>query len=205
MVDRWFGFFMEKVDELGLLRDTLILFTADHGHYLNYPGDGGLIGKPLSYRGERFPMYQSLVNIPLIVRMPDGVSAGERRKGIVQPADTMPTILDFLGIDIPEHCHGQSFLPLLLGKPQQRRKFAFSGAYNNITHVSNAQWSYGCWEKHRPPVLFDLTNDPLQTKNVLEQKEDVAAMLHGELIEFLQSIGAPEEKIERYQRYLPFV
>ena len=70
MVDRWFGFFMEKVDELGLLKDTLILFTADHGHYLNYPGDGGLIGKPLGYKGERFPMYQSLINIPLIVRMP---------------------------------------------------------------------------------------------------------------------------------------
>ena len=110
----------------------------------------------------------------------------------------MPTILDFLGIDIPEHCHGQSFLPLLLGK-QQRRKFAFSGAYNNIAHVSNAQWSYGCWEGHCPPVLFDLINDPIQTKNVLERNEDVAKMLHGELMTFLQSIGAPEEKIARYE------
>ncbi|MFQ6043151.1 MAG: hypothetical protein ACE5PV_20030, partial [Candidatus Poribacteria bacterium] len=79
------------------------------------------------------------------------------------------------------------------------RKFAFSGAYNNVTHVSDAQWSYGCWEGHRPPVLFDLTNDPLQTKNVIEQNEDVATMLHGELITFLQSIGAPEEKIVKYE------
>ena len=201
MVDRWFGFFMEKVDELGLLKDTLILFTADHGHYLNYPGDGGLIGKPLGYKGERFPMYQSLVNIPLIVRMPDGVGAGERRKGIIQPADTMPTILDFLGIDIPKHCHGQSFLPLLLGEPQQHRKFAFSGAYKNVAQVSNAQWSYVCWEGHRPSVLFDLTNDPLQTQNIIEQNEDVATMLYGELIKFLQSIAVPEEKVERYQRF----
>ena len=48
-------------------------------------------------------------------------------------------------------------------------------------------------------MLFDLINDPIQTKNVLERNEDVAKMLHGELMTFLQSIGAPEEKIARYE------
>ncbi len=150
-------------------------------------------------------MYQSLINIPLIAKTPNGVGAGERRAGIVQPADTMPTILDFLCIDVPERCHGQSFLPLLKEQSQKRRPYAFSGAYNNIAHVSNSQWSYGCWERRHQKlgelrhVLFDLENDPLQTQNVIEENCDIVDELHTELVSFFQSIDVPAEKIARFE------
>ena len=100
MVDKWFGRLMEKVDDLNLREKTLVIFTTDHGWHFGYSGDwtGTQFGKEIPPEGFTKP----IINIPLLIRMPDGTGAGKRIKGLAQPVDTMPTILDFLGITKPE-------------------------------------------------------------------------------------------------------
>jgi len=198
MVDRWFGRLLEKIDDLRLTEKTMVMFTSDHGHYLGYPGDDGLIGKPIGPKG----LMDSLIHIPLLVRMPDGTAAGKRIKGIVQPVDTMPAILEFFGIPKPKECHGQSYLPLIKGEMHHRKEYALSGRNNRVTHLSNSKWSYGCFQKGlewRKAVLFDLEKDPFQQNNIIEQEKGIAKELHEKLIQFLKSINVPESQQHGYK------
>ena len=81
LVDRWVGRFLEMAERLGLLTDTLILWTTDHGHLF---GEHGLRGKSGAELGK---LYEITTRIPLLVYHPEGRGAGQRVQGIVQPPD----------------------------------------------------------------------------------------------------------------------
>ena len=199
MVDRWFGQLIETVQLTGLWDDTMIVFTADHGHYLNYPGDGGLIGKPLSHGGEHWPFHQSLARIPLLVRLPGAPTAGKRVRGIAQPPDVAPTILEALGLDVPDRCHGESFLPLLRGERQKRRRHAVYGAHRQLAQISNDRVSYSAWEARREPALYDLREDPLMERDLAAKDPVRAAKLHDRLLNFLAALDVPASKLAEYR------
>ena len=197
MVDRWFGKLLDQLELLRLADNTAVFFMADHGHYLNYPTDGGLIGKPLRYKDELYPMYQSLINIPFLCRVP-GAKA-RRVRQVVQPPDLLPTLMELTGIDEAGDFHGQSFVPALHGRKADTRRYAFSAQYSLVANVTSANWSYGCWPGGcRKPVLFDLKSDPNQKRSVAARHPQVAKRMHGELRRFLNSVGAPEETVAAY-------
>ena len=196
MVDRWFGRLMEKIDDLKLREKTMVIFTSDHGFFLGYPGDDGLIGKPIGSKG----LMKPLIHIPLLIRMPDGTGAGERIREIVQPVDTMPTILDFLGVPFPKKIHGKSLLPLIKGEEEGFRENALSGSYRRVIQLSNLKWIYGCFYEGREwnkAFLFDLEKDPYQENNIIDEENEVAKDLHKEMVKLLKSIGVPQEEIEK--------
>jgi arylsulfatase A-like enzyme len=124
LVDTWVGYLLKKVEALGLLENTAIIFTSDHGFYL---GEHGWIGK--SYIGEEvqhfLPLYEEVAHVPLIVYVP-GLKPG-RCSALVQPVDLAPTICDLLGVEIPPTVQGHSWVPLLTGEKAKIREFAWSG------------------------------------------------------------------------------
>jgi arylsulfatase len=107
---------LETLEETGLLDDTLIVFTADHGEYL---GEHGLIRKSNA-------LYDCLVRVPLIVSWPSQVRAGERRPELVETVGVLPTILDLLDWPTPTGVQGQSFAPLLRGEGGYVREAVFA-------------------------------------------------------------------------------
>ncbi len=200
MVDKWFGLLMDKVGEVGLADDTLVLFLSDHGHYFDYPGDGGLIGKPQSAGGQQFPMYQSLVQVPFILRPPGGCDA-RRTEAIVQAPDLLPTLLDLTGVPAAEEAefHGNSFAPVVRGEADDHREFAVSARNKGVMHATDDRYSYACWPRHlHEPVLFDLQGDPNQETNAALDKPKAAAEYHQRLLGFLGEIGAPEDVVDVY-------
>ncbi|KKL04859.1 hypothetical protein LCGC14_2611840, partial [marine sediment metagenome] len=82
-VDKWIGVFLGRLEEMGLLSDTTVIFTSDHGTEL---WDKGRFGKG----GDRLYGYNT--RIPLVVRLPDGQGAGSARDDFVQHQDFFPTI-----------------------------------------------------------------------------------------------------------------
>ncbi len=124
MVDTWIGYLLRKVEELGLLRDTMIIITSDHGFCL---GEHGHIGKSLirknSYKD--IPLYPEISRIPFLVYHPE-LKGGNRVKAFVQPPDMMPTILECLGVKIPKSVRGKSLVPLLSGLRDKVRDFVIS-------------------------------------------------------------------------------
>ena len=121
MVDTCVGQLLAAVDRLAIDEDTAVIFTSDHGIYLDYPGDGGLICKPHAvgpdciwwFRGlgretettQFFPMRPSLANTPLFVRLP-GQKKGRRVKGSAQGIDMVPMVMDLFGRKPPTECRG---------------------------------------------------------------------------------------------------
>jgi len=126
LVDKWIGRILEKVEELGLLENTALIFTSDHGFYL---GEHGLIGKSI-IMGEHHgfaPLYEEVTHVPLLVRLPDSLGRGVSKVDeLVQPPDITATILDLAGVDYRAYTQGSSLLPLLRGEKVEWRDFAVS-------------------------------------------------------------------------------
>ena len=89
-VDEQIGKLLDKIRELGLMENSLIIFLADHGHPL------GEHGKMLKMVDQ---LYSPLLNIPLMIRLPGAKKAGKRIDALVQTVDLFPTIMEFLGFE----------------------------------------------------------------------------------------------------------
>jgi hypothetical protein len=113
-VDQHIGGVLRTLESAGMLEDTLIIFSADHGEELGEHGGMLSHGRTL---------YRELLHVPLIVRLPGEAFAGERIDQPVQLIDFMPTILDYLQcppMDVP----GQSLLTLIRGEETERAAFS---------------------------------------------------------------------------------
>jgi arylsulfatase A-like enzyme len=124
LVDTWLGYLFAKIENLGLLENTAVIFTSDHGFYF---GEHGWIGK--SFIGKEvqhfLPLYEEVAHVPLLVYLP-GLKPG-RCGALVQPVDIAPTVYQLLGVEMPPTVQGRSWVPLLTGELPQIREFAWSG------------------------------------------------------------------------------
>ena len=94
-MDNQVGNILNKLEQDGLLENTIIFFYTDHG-----------AGLP---RAKRW-IYDSGIRVPLIVRFPDGSNAGAVTQELISTVDLAPTLLSLAGLPIPEHLQGQAFL-----------------------------------------------------------------------------------------------
>lgn len=141
LVDHWVGQLLQRVEDFGLLEDTLVLFMADHGFYL---GEHNFIGKSLITPDHQqgLPLYPEVARIPFVLRVPGRAAGGGRVGAYAQPVDVMPTVLDFLGVPIPETVQGHSLLPAARGDVPQVRPFCvssptISGPHVKVPHPTN--------------------------------------------------------------------
>ena len=109
LLDHQIGKVLKKLKETGQYDNSILVFFSDHG---SFQGRRGILGKG------NF-VYEDLIHVPLILRVP-GVKSG-RNNALVELTDITPTLLDLLGIDIPESMQGQSFRGLLEGKTDRHR------------------------------------------------------------------------------------
>lgn len=218
LVDRWLGYLFNLVERLGLFKDTLIIWATDHGHLF---GEHNLQGKPGAELGT---LYEVTTHIPLLVYHPEGLGANKRIKGVVQPPDILPSILDFLDIPIPPQVQGQSFWPLLTGEGSvQNHAFTsrfpptaaeaeyqpgeasiFDGWVGSDrlvepATITNDEWAYLCAPEGRPSELYNLKKDPSQEHNVIDDHPEMAQSLRKLWIEFLESHDAPEVRIRPFK------
>lgn len=99
-VDFHIGRLMEFLKKCGLYDKTLIVFTSDHGEQL---GDHWMFGK--------WGYFDQAFHIPLIVRDPEAAQPARKVRAFTEAVDVMPTLLDWLGQEIPLQCDGRSLLP----------------------------------------------------------------------------------------------
>ena len=151
MCDRWFGYFMETMRVLGLLDDTMVIFTSDHGHSI---GDRGYIGK----RG--YPSSPEVVDVPLMIRFPGAEHAGRASDMMVQHHDLTATILDVAGVAPPHDMEGVSFIDdALAGRPGQRDHVTVG--WGSTPTVITREWWFNCKANGSGALLHQLSEaDP---------------------------------------------
>jgi len=202
LVDRWIGIFMEELENLALLENTLIIFLSDHGEPL---GEHGLIRK-----AQPWP-YEELSSIPLIIKFPEYMGIKHKRvKSFVGPPDIMPTILDFLGIKGPKTMHGRSLIPLVLGQEDEDGcSFGISGFFNRSWSIRDHEWSFYMWLKSPQvssrktknelyrldssfvppePSKYDPNKDVAERENLIDEEPEIAERLELKLRRFIEDL-----------------
>lgn len=210
LVSRWLGKVIQKLKDVGIYDETLIIFTTDHGMYI---GEHNRTGKSnickVDSRGP-WPLYEEITHIPLMIRLPGGEGKG-RVNELVQQVDLFPTILDIAGIKEKLNFHGMSLLPLIKNEQiQWKRRYAFSiyaafgGESEGGVHwstVRDKEWSFLTGGRvEDSEELYNLEEDPVEEKNLISQYRDIASRMKDAFIEFLRSIGTDEAKIKKIEK-----
>jgi arylsulfatase A-like enzyme len=171
--DEWLGTVITALDGTGVIDDTLVIVTSDHGH-MN--GHHGLVGKANATLPQN--LYDEVVRVPLVIRWPGRVAAAARSDLFVDHMDLFVTMLDASTIELDgPTVHriaspGRSLLPVL-GKPTvgwRRLRFAEHG---NARMVADERWKL---VRRYPPLdprygdeLYDLETDPRETTNLADE------------------------------------
>jgi arylsulfatase A-like enzyme len=177
MVDRWFGRFMDKVRELGLSENTLIVFMADHG---KIHGEHGVIGMASQY------VYTELYNIPVLIRHPEGEGAGKRIRALAYNYDLIPTIFNLLGAEPPEDLDGLDLWPLITGEETELRDCLIC-AHDEYISVWTHKWLYVQGPERWGCRLYNLESDPAQSVNVADDFPDIATLMQDRIDEILDT------------------
>lgn len=182
LVDEQVGRIMDSLRQHGLLENTLILFTCDHGDF----GTGyGIFGKSWN-------MIDSLIRIPLIVRAPG--NKPQVFHGLVENIDLLPTMLEYSGMSVPSSIQGRSFWSLLKGQTFEAKpaSFAFNTYESSRFRLAQSTIRSGNWRlivgEKGPDQLYDVLRDPWNLSNVAAAHPEVANELRGQLLRW--QIGA---------------
>ena len=203
-VDKWVGVLLDRIRELGLWDNSLIMFTSDHGEPF---GEHGIVRKARPWG------YEELAHIPWLVRLPDGAGAGQRCSAFVQPPDLMPTVLDLLGIPttltlayrapvrhtFPQDVvtatkqvtlNGRSLVPLLRGEAESLRDFVVTAHHRGEWAIRTEDWTYLLpLRGERVPELYNRRTDLAEQHDVVADHPEVADALELTLRRFADDVS----------------
>ncbi|MGH2782405.1 MAG: sulfatase family protein [Thermoleophilaceae bacterium] len=173
MTDRWLGVLLDRLHDLGLEDDTVIVLVSDHGILLGEHGWTGKISTAL---------HPALTRVPLIVVDPRRGRRARTSDWFASTHDVAPTVLSMAGVRAPRRMEGVDLSRPLRGRRLPRRPYAFGG-YSNEFYIRTDRWAM--WANNRPGAfhLFDLERDPGEHRNVARRHPGLV----GELYETVRS------------------
>ena len=174
MADHWLGTFLERLDELRLSERTLVVVFSDHGVSL---ADRGFVGKSPSQ------MYAEMVDVPLLVRHPEGRAAGTSTGFLTSLHDLAPTVLSAAGVPVPEAMEGIDLTPLLAGTQPATERTIQTAAYNDYVWAGTADLSMVAGGRGSKRRLFDRSADPRERRNLAADRSGDADRLWKQVID----------------------
>ncbi len=171
-VDRSTGRVYEKLQKLGILDNTFLMFTSDNGY---------LLGNHHSVSDKRI-MWEESMKVPLIIRFPGLIKSGSVIEEMVLNIDFAPTFIDLAGGSIPETMQGKSFALLLQGNKQGWRKDflyeyfreGYAPGIPSVVGIRTDRFKLIEYpELDGDNELYDLQNDPLEMRNLYNEGDYV--------------------------------
>jgi arylsulfatase A-like enzyme len=155
-IDIQLGKVLNKLEAMGELANTYVIYTSDHGIAI---GRHGLMGKQ--------NLYEHTWRVPFIVNGP-GIKAGSRVEGNIYLLDILPTVCDLAGIEIPSTVNGVSFKPVLMGEKETVREVQYGvycgGTKPGMRSVMKGDWKLIKYDMMdgavRETQLFNLADNP---------------------------------------------
>lgn len=133
MADEYLGKLFDELKRQDAYDDTLIILTTDHGHMI---GEHNATGK------NRWPVWNQLGHIPLVIKLPGNRNAGQRRDQLTQNIDIMPTLMDFYDVSFSHPIHGESLKNVLEEDAPVQRQGAIYGWYGMQVNVTDGKYTY---------------------------------------------------------------
>ena len=169
-VDIAFGWLMDKLEEIGVDDNTLVVFTSDHGDMLEFDG---------APECKQYAHDYSL-RVPYIMRWPGKIQAGQKTGLLFGALDIMPSVLGLMDMEVPEECHGKNLAESILDGDEDAVDYIplWSFYENSFKGVVTKDWTYStlkdATEASHHSILFDRKNDPYQLNNLFESEKHQA-------------------------------
>ena len=189
------GKIITKIEGLGLLENTIVIFMSDNGasaedafirvdnhtsglpkgHHYGAFGGGGNTGK---WRGAKATYYEGGVRVPAIVSFPSELPRGVVRDQAITVMDWLPTIADLCAIPLPEvKLDGRSLVPII--------RSADAPSHNDVLHwqfekrwaVREGNWKLISNHQGKPSILANLADEEPERRNHIDEQPDVAERL----------------------------
>jgi len=206
-IDKCVGDILKAIEEAGIEDETIVIYTSDHGDFV---GNHGMVEKA----AEGHNVYEDILNIPLIIKIPGKTNKGKRTAELVTNADILPTLIDVLALKVPElkyPIQGESMANVILNNGKMNREYIVSESWSQATVITKDS-KLGIMLDPTPlpknkdyrefgDMFFDMIKDPLeidnQIKNLKYQKK--ITKLRGYFEEYVRNTSAKgkEEMIEQ--------
>ncbi len=175
-IDEQVGVIVDKLADLNIADETIVVFVSDHGEPL---GEHGIIRK------FRVPLYDELIKIPLLIYDPRFADQARPMDCLVQNVDFMPTMLGLLGVHCPVQHHGYNLSPIIRGSDEGPRERVFSGTFGGARAcVFDGEWKLIDNRGEKPNELYHLPSDPLERNNRTDEEPTLVQHLHRDIWDF---------------------
>jgi len=160
LLDTYVGRILDRLEELGLAEDTVVVFTTDHGHFY---GQHGLTSKGPFH-------YEDLIRVPTIVRYPGEVPAGRRSSALQSLTDLAPTLLSLCDVDVPRTMTGVDQSDVWRGETDAERDHVVVENHHEPTTIHcktyvDDRYKLTVYYDRDYGELFDLQEDPDEVDN----------------------------------------
>ncbi len=202
--DESLGVILRELKELGELDRTIVVMTSDHG-------EGRQEHREMTHA---FLAYDTTIHVPLIVSVP-GRAGGLRITERTGTVDIVPTILDLVGLEVPDDLQGRSLVPLMDGGGEEgrnRRPYYSESMSPRLSHGVGELRAFflGPWKYiYGPrPELFHLEDDPKELNDLVAERPEQRQRMEAALVDFLaehqssDAVDAAYEASEETQRRL---
>ncbi|MDG2127955.1 MAG: sulfatase [Fuerstiella sp.] len=197
--DAQLGKILQTLDETGLAKSTIVVFTSDHGYHMGEHG-----------HYQKTTLFENAAHVPLVIAGPGVEAVGQTASTPAEMVDFYPTLAELAGLDIPEFLSGVSLLPALKDasvRPRESALTQYSNGYSIRTlHYRYTEWGDGGTEGSE---LYDHQSDPAEMHNLaggVEHKGVVAelsGMLHARIAQAKQPPAGLKQNVFDNKRRVP--
>lgn len=189
-MDHNVGRILEKLEEMGIADNTILIFTADNGMNM---GHHGIWGKG----NGTFPfnMYDTAVKVPLLISWPGHCRSGKVSSRMCSQYDFFQTLMDMLGIkrELPKGLPGKSFADAMREGGDGNGAVVIFDEYGPTRMIRTMEWKYICRIPYGPDELYHLTGDPGEDHNLIDDPSCAAMKdsLYMQLTKWFYTYGDP--------------
>lgn len=203
-MDKQIGRLINRLEQLGLSKDTIVVVTSDNGPSTVWSPDTAHSGAGSAgpFRGCKGSIYEGGIREPFIVRWPGNVPANKvDDKTILSGVDLLPSFCNIADIRVPDgtELDGENMSSAILGIPKERNKqlmweFRFRPNGGGILDrspllaIRKGKWKLLMNPDNSRVELYDLTKDPSEVDNVAESNKDVVSKMSATLIKWHKSL-----------------
>ena len=210
-MDQNIGRILDRLEELCLRDNTLVVFLSDNGFSCGHHGFWGKGNGTMPHN-----MYENSIKVPAIFSQPCRIPQGVANDSMTSSYDFMPTLLEYLDLPVPEgrNLPGNSFLAALEGRPfDGPDQVVVYDEYGPVRMVRTPEWKYTYRHSHGPHELYHLAIDPGERQNLAEEEaqsdrvEELRGMLNDWFARYVdpRRDGLSQDGMSRGQtEYLPY-
>jgi arylsulfatase A-like enzyme len=190
-MDERVGALLKKIRDLGLEKDTIIIYQSDNGHSIEERAHFGG-GSSGPYSGAKSSVLEGGIRLPAMISWPGKLPENEVRGQMAVGCDWYPTIAELVGIKLEHEIDGKSLMPVIKSKnaPSQHKVFNWAlGKKINQWAVREGPWKlvFNPRGRDKGLYLYNIPKDPAEKKDLAEKYPEIAARLKGHHIKWKKS------------------